>query len=497
MVSYKCTVGYGELKVKSRLSSEEQINPRELELLSGGMRGIMRVRQGRFGRLIFEAPEAEPLKRYLMRGLTKEEFASVVAQLVRVLKLIERSTLQMRNLELRVENVYMTPKTRELIFIYRPVINKSASSDLNGFIRSLIEYATFSTLEDRTYVTELEGILRDIEKFPPKTMADYVCRLDKATYDRELAYSDRKQFGGKIDPETGLFEIYDSFSSESGAEPATAVYDEEDEAAPAAGRYEDQLTGTWDDEPLNSPIFAERPADKRKAPESKPSYAYGYSELQTTVECDYDAEDKTDVSAASDAPSYAYGYSEPQTTVECDYDAEDKTDVSAVSEDSAYAYGYSEPQTTVECDYDAEDKTDMSSQRYAPRYGGYTEPQTTLSSDYDAPRYASSQNRRWASPAVRATVERCSTGEVYAIKHEEVLIGKDKLGADIYIDGNPAVSRRHALISSRGGRFYITDMKSLNHTFINGREIPAETEIEIFNGNRLCLADENFIFRTR
>ena len=465
MVNYKCTVGYGELKVKSRLSSEEQINPRELELLSGGMRGIMRVRQGRFGRLIFEAPEAEPLKRYLMRGLTKEEFASVVAQLVRVLKLIERSTLQMRNLELRVENVYMTPKTRELIFIYRPVINKSASSDLNGFIRSLIEYATFSTLEDRTYVTELEGILRDIEKFPPKTMADYVCRLDKATYDRELAYSDKKQFGGKIDPETGLFEIYDSFSPESGAEPATAVYDEEDEAAPAAGRYEDQLTGTWDDEPLNSPIFAERPDDKRKAPESKPPYAYGYSEPQTTVECDYDAEDKTDVSAASD--------------------------------DSAYACGYSEPQTTVECDYDAEDKTDAPSQRYAPMYGGYTEPQTTLSSDYDAPRYAPSQNRRWASPAVRATVERCSTGEVYAIKHEEVLIGKDKLGADIYIDGNPAVSRRHALISSRGGRFYITDMKSLNHTFINGREIPAETEIEIFNGNRLCLADENFIFRTR
>ena len=78
-----------------------------------------------------------------------------------------------------------------------------------------------------------------------------------------------------------------------------------------------------------------------------------------------------------------------------------------------------------------------------------------------------------------------------------MLIGKDRLGADIYIDGNPAVSRRHALITSRGGRFYITDMRSLNHTFVNGREIRAEQEFEIKDGSRLCLADENFIFRIR
>ena len=59
MTRYKCSVKDGELTIKSKLGGDEQINPRELELLSGGgIRGVMKVKKGSFGKLIFTAPRA-------------------------------------------------------------------------------------------------------------------------------------------------------------------------------------------------------------------------------------------------------------------------------------------------------------------------------------------------------------------------------------------------------------------------------------------------------
>lgn len=501
MISYKSSIKDGELIIKSKLGGGERINPREWELVSGGsIRGLMKVKRGSFGKLIFSSPEAEPLKRYLMKGITKEEFASVIAQFVRVLTEIDKYALQTRNLEMYAEGVYITPRTRELIFIYRPVLDKEVGSDLNGFIRSLIDYATFSTLQDRAYVAELESILRDIEKYPPKTMSDYVCRLDKATYDRELSRSmGSRPHGGTQDPwgdddETWVEPQREDYGSSDGY-GSQGSYDYEDETI--FGEYEQQeetyvdggnmrwkkpggkeqqgfdepLTGMWEEqeEPKSFDVGGNR--------YSEPEAQTGVSD-EVPVHVTYEEatgrmnKDMPIPSAggAYEASADSSGYDEPMTEVE---DYSDETS------------GYDEPLTDVDGCRD---------EQYEPE-----KMQTPAYEDeYDPALWRRPpERRRDSAPRVYATIERCSTGEVYAIKQDEILIGKDRLGADIYIDGNPAVSRRHALISQRAGKFFITDVGSLNHTFVNGRELRAEKEFEIRDGSRLCLADENFIFRTR
>ncbi len=60
---------------------------------------------------------------------------------------------------------------------------------------------------------------------------------------------------------------------------------------------------------------------------------------------------------------------------------------------------------------------------------------------------------------------------------------------------NDKVSRSHADIITRGNRYFIMDLNSTNRTFINGRQIPARQEVEVYNGDRLKLADEEFEFR--
>ena len=73
-------------------------------------------------------------------------------------------------------------------------------------------------------------------------------------------------------------------------------------------------------------------------------------------------------------------------------------------------------------------------------------------------------------------------------------IGKERKYCDYFVMDNGAVSRSHADIITREKRYYIIDLNSTNRTYVDGRVIPIETEIEIFSGAKLRLADEDFMF---
>lgn len=89
-------------------------------------------------------------------------------------------------------------------------------------------------------------------------------------------------------------------------------------------------------------------------------------------------------------------------------------------------------------------------------------------------------------------LHRANTGETIRIQSAVFRLGK---GAVDYVINNPVVSRRHAEIVDRDGRFFVIDLDSKNHTYINDEIIPSGYEMEIQNGDRLKLANEEFVFR--
>lgn len=58
-------------------------------------------------------------------------------------------------------------------------------------------------------------------------------------------------------------------------------------------------------------------------------------------------------------------------------------------------------------------------------------------------------------------------GRAYALSKESVSLGRDA-GNDIVISWDPAVSRRHAVVSAHNGSYMIADQGSSNGTFVNG-----------------------------
>jgi len=94
---------------------------------------------------------------------------------------------------------------------------------------------------------------------------------------------------------------------------------------------------------------------------------------------------------------------------------------------------------------------------------------------------------------------RVRNGEKIIINKPLFKIGREKASCDYAVDNNRAVSRTHAAIITRNNCCYITDLGSVNKTYVNDVIIPPQKEVEISPSNShisIKLADEEFQFFT-
>ena len=92
------------------------------------------------------------------------------------------------------------------------------------------------------------------------------------------------------------------------------------------------------------------------------------------------------------------------------------------------------------------------------------------------------------------TLFRVLTEETISINKPVFRIGKERSYVDYFVTNNIAVSRSHADIITRGSKYFVKDLNSQNHTYINNHELPIYMEVEIHDGDRLKLGNEEFIF---
>jgi pSer/pThr/pTyr-binding forkhead associated (FHA) protein len=92
------------------------------------------------------------------------------------------------------------------------------------------------------------------------------------------------------------------------------------------------------------------------------------------------------------------------------------------------------------------------------------------------------------------TLLRCSTNETILINKPVFRLGKEQSYVDYFVANNVMVSRSHADVITRSGRYFVKDLNSTNHTYINEREVPPQCEMELQDGDLLRLGNEEFVF---
>lgn len=89
---------------------------------------------------------------------------------------------------------------------------------------------------------------------------------------------------------------------------------------------------------------------------------------------------------------------------------------------------------------------------------------------------------------------RVLTEETISINKPVFRLGKERSYVDYFVTNNIAVSRSHADIITRGNKYFVKDLNSKNRTYINDQELPIHMEVEIHDGDRLKLGNEEFVF---
>src|SRR5678816_1818289 len=82
-------------------------------------------------------------------------------------------------------------------------------------------------------------------------------------------------------------------------------------------------------------------------------------------------------------------------------------------------------------------------------------------------------------------------GAIITIKDDSFVIGRE-VAANLCI-ADASVSRRHSLIEKQGEDLVISDLESLNGTFVN--DVPIRSRV-LEHGDRVRIGDSQFVFLT-
>ena len=93
--------------------------------------------------------------------------------------------------------------------------------------------------------------------------------------------------------------------------------------------------------------------------------------------------------------------------------------------------------------------------------------------------------RKWAY------VRRVSTGQKIKIEKTAFTLGKSKL-VDFAVTDNDTISRKHAVIEKKSDGYYLKDLDSTNHTYVNDRLVTEPVKLK--DGMQFRLARECFEF---
>ncbi len=88
-----------------------------------------------------------------------------------------------------------------------------------------------------------------------------------------------------------------------------------------------------------------------------------------------------------------------------------------------------------------------------------------------------------------------SNNEIIRLKGNNFRIGSNFDYNDYPVTNNRTVGDTHAIITVSNNEYYIEDINSRNHTYVDDKVIPSMVKVKLENGSRVRLGTEKFVFR--
>ena len=184
MGKFKVSTKNEQLVVKKRLDKGVEINQRELEILKGKLlRGIMRPKVEAYRKITFYAPKGITLQKYLNNEVSVNDYFLLITQLVEVVRKIERNGLNLNNLILNMQYVFINETTKEMQYIYQPIFNTNIVPNIYSFFQDIVYMSKVNIYDDNiNAVREFTSFARSIHAFDVAEIEAYILKTYPEVY---------------------------------------------------------------------------------------------------------------------------------------------------------------------------------------------------------------------------------------------------------------------------------------------------------------------------
>ena len=154
-----------ENKTILRVQTEkgESLSAREVDALTGGKaEGLFPVKiiqKGKLFQLFYDVTGYMTLDSYLKSGMRKAVFSALLDDVFNTLQALQASFFSSSAILLSIKQVFVSPGTKKVYFIYVPIQFFNTNVTLRNFYLDIIKNTVFSSGENLEYIDELTRIL--------------------------------------------------------------------------------------------------------------------------------------------------------------------------------------------------------------------------------------------------------------------------------------------------------------------------------------------------
>ena len=172
-----------QIVVISKLSKIEEINQQELDVMhSKIIRGLMKPIVSKLNRITYLSPNGLTLKSYLANSITINDFFLLYAQVLEVIKSVERNSFNINNLIMNLNFAFVNEKTKELHMVYQPIRTQVISSNVASFLYDIAYSVNLSLSEDYNEINHFINFMKSLQMISTEPIEQYILKHNPSIY---------------------------------------------------------------------------------------------------------------------------------------------------------------------------------------------------------------------------------------------------------------------------------------------------------------------------
>lgn len=419
-----------------------------------------------------------PLSQMMQEPLSKSKVLNILRSIVSAAVQVEEYMLDVTGLVMNEEKIYVNIATGEAKLMYLPVAH-SYTCDVVAFVKRLITCLQFDQNEDSSYILRFMNAFNSRSIATVAELSDFILSMEKKS-ERNSSYVEKaakpvvKEIRQNAPMRQAPAVQQQTLMPKQTSAPVMAPSVPEIPPMPSAPRQSDVEKGS------KLSLFGKSKDKKQDKPKNK--LFGGKSEQGPNI---------------PPVPGKAMGFAIPGMN--------DLSGLPLSPQEELTAQGIAMPSVPARSLTPASEPVKAKPVTPAPDFIKAQSAGNVANLDYGNTIMINQNNSVMtvmldengldSNEPVRASITRVANNQKMYMDKEVLKIGKESDYVDFYIGNNPTISRAHADIIRKDGKYYIRDNNSKNHTYVNGEMIPPSQLIPIGNHTKIMLSNEELIFQ--